>query len=95
MGLGPSLLGHTIAATDKDGLTGGRGGRGQRGAIRFFGWRSLHVNFGTHNGVPVPYSGALKHRKCGAQEVQWFNKTTTTKLELHLESPTSVSCFKC
>lgn len=63
VGLGPSLLGHTITPTDEDGLAGGRGGgRVQRGAIGFFGW-SLHVHFGTHNGVPVPYSGALQGKE--------------------------------
>lgn len=66
VGLGPSLLGPAITPTDEDGLAGGRGGRVQRGAIGFFGW-SLHVHFGTHNGVRVPYSGALEGKEYEGQ----------------------------
>ena len=62
VGLRPSLLGHTITSTDEDGLAGGRGGRVQRGTVGVFGW-SLHVDFGTHDGVPVPYSGALESKE--------------------------------
>lgn len=72
MGLGPSLLGQTIRPTDEDGLARGRGGRGQEGTIGFFGWWSLHVHFGTHNGVPVLYSGALKNKENEGSNKLWF-----------------------
>lgn len=62
VGLRPGFFGHAVAHRNQDVLLGGRDRWVWRGWIWFFG-RSLHVHFGTHDGVVVFRSGALEQKR--------------------------------